>query len=61
MTTLRGNDDSMQATPGPDRATWACGVRRMVSECSTVLLVAVKTAVTRWQPGALSKDQGGAI
>ena len=28
-------------------------------ECSTVLLVAVKTAVTRWQPDALGKDQGG--
>jgi hypothetical protein len=32
----------MQASRGSDCATWACGVRRVVSECSTVLLVAVK-------------------
>ena len=38
---------------------WACGVRRVVSECSMVLLIAVKTAVTWWQPGALRDDRGG--
>ena len=48
----------MQASPGSDRATRACDVRRVVSECSTVLLVAVKTAVTFWQP-ALRDDRGG--
>jgi hypothetical protein len=31
----------MQASPGSAGATWACSVRWMVSECSTVLLVAV--------------------
>jgi hypothetical protein len=40
----------MQASPGSDGATWACGVRWVVSECSMVLLVAVKTAVTWWWP-----------
>jgi hypothetical protein len=49
----------MRAGPCSDRATWACGVRRVVLECGTVLLVAVRTAVTRWQPGALRDDQGG--
>ncbi len=48
----------MQASPQSDDATWGYGVRRVVSGCSTVLLVAVKTAVTRWQPGAVGKDQG---
>jgi len=31
----------------------------VVSECSTVLLVVVKTAVTWWQAGALRDDRGG--
>lgn len=31
----------------------------MVSECSTVLLIAVKTAVTWWQARALHDDRGG--
>jgi hypothetical protein len=48
----------MQASARSDRAAWECGVRRVVSECSRVLLVAVKTAVTRWQP-ALRDDRGG--
>jgi hypothetical protein len=34
-------------------------VRRVVFECATVLLVAVRTAVTRWQLGVLRDDQGG--
>jgi hypothetical protein len=38
---------------------WACGVRRVVFECGTMLLVAVTTAVTRWHPGTLRDDQGG--
>jgi len=38
---------------------WACGVRQVVFECGTVLLVAVTTAVTRWHPGTLRDDQGG--
>jgi hypothetical protein len=49
----------MQATPGSDRATWACDVRWVVFECSTVLRVAVKTAVTWWQADALRDDRGG--
>lgn len=34
-----------------------CGIRWEVSGCGTVLVVAVKTAVTRWQPGGLRHDQ----
>lgn len=52
------------------RLTDACGsligpcdvgmrVRRVAFECGMVLLVAVRTAVRRWQPGALRDDQGG--
>lgn len=32
-----------------------------VFEGSPVLLVAVRTAVTRWKPGALRDDQGGPL
>ncbi len=39
--------------------TWACGVRQVVFERGTVLLIAVRIAVTRWQPGALRDNQGG--
>src|ERR1700732_4485988 len=39
----------MQAAPWSRCAMWASGVRWVVSECSSVLLVAVTTAVTRWQ------------
>jgi hypothetical protein len=31
----------------------------VVSERGTTLLVAVRPALARWQPGALSDDQGG--
>jgi hypothetical protein len=37
----------------PDHIAQRGGVRRMVSESSTVLLLAVTTAVTQWQLGAL--------
>jgi hypothetical protein len=49
----------MHAGPWSDRATWACGVRWVVSECGTVLLVAVTTAVTRSQPGILPDHRSG--
>jgi hypothetical protein len=35
------------------------GVRWEVSECSSVLLVMVITAVIRWQPGAQRDDRWG--
>jgi hypothetical protein len=38
---------------------WAYSVRRVAFKCATVLLVAVTTAVTRWQPGVLRDDQRG--
>lgn len=49
----------MCAGPWSDRATCTYCVRRLVFECGTVLLIAVRTAVTRWQPGTLRDDQGG--
>ena len=56
MVTLRLTDAGKSPIRPRDLGIWRCW---MVSECSTVLLVAVKTAVTRWQLGALGKDQGG--
>jgi hypothetical protein len=50
-------DLSCIRSPGSEGATLARCSRR--TRFSAVLLVAVKTAVTRWQPGALGKDQGG--
>ena len=43
----------MQADSWWDRATWAYRVRWVVFTCDTVLLVAVRIAVTRWQPDTL--------
>lgn len=47
----------MQAGPWLVLTTWACDVRRVVSEYGTVLVVAVRTAVTGRQSDAMRDDQ----
>lgn len=57
---FKGFEDS-PATPTIGQAGWACGVRRVVSECGIALLVAVKTRACGGGLLCLRDDQGGSL